>query len=158
MEHVFWGIAGKLAGRAGPNMAPWQPDALFEAGFRGVLTVNHGVDVLPHALRAAGLAHRRVRFPGGIPPHPDACDVALEALPDAYAFYREVRCDGPLLVHCSFGKDRTGLFIAYVLMRDEGLDVNAAIARLRAVRPIALSATGWEDLARRVLPHAVALS
>jgi len=58
-------------------------------------------------------------------------------------------------VHCSAGKDRTGLFMSYFLIREFGLDVDAAIMRVRAVRPQAMSALGWETLARRVLarPH-----
>jgi protein-tyrosine phosphatase len=150
MEHVFWALAGKLAGRAGPNQAPWDPAALRRGGFHAVLTVNGGIGVEPEALLAAGLAHLRVPFPKGIPPHPNALEVALAALPAAHAFYREQSREGAVLVHCTFGKDRTGLCIGYILMREQGLDADTAIERLRAMRPIALSADGWEALAREV--------
>ena len=153
MEHIFWAIPGKLAGRPGPNLVPWDPTGLRREGFSAVLTVNHGVDVDPAQLQAAGLAHRRVRFPGGIPPNPDALEVALEALPVALDFYREHSTRGPVLVHCSFGKDRTGLFIAHALVQEQGLAPDDALARLREVRPNALSATGWHTLARDVLHH-----
>lgn len=151
MEHVFWAIPDKLAGRPGPNRAPWDPAALYRGGFRAVLSVNSGLSVEPEALDAAGIAYRQVTFPGGIPPHADAATVALAALPVAYAFYREHSRDGAVLVHCSFGKDRTGLFLGYAMMQELGLDADAALQRLHAVRPIALSADGWEDLAREVL-------
>ena len=36
-------------------------------------------------------------------------------------------------------------------MREEGRDPDSAIARVRAVQPRALSAVGWESLARGVL-------
>jgi protein-tyrosine phosphatase len=54
-------------------------------------------------------------------------------------------------VHCSSGKDRTGLFLAYWAMRTEGLSAEAAIERVRSVRPIAFSAIGWDELALDVL-------
>jgi protein-tyrosine phosphatase len=151
MEHVFWAIPGKLAGRPGPNRAPWDPIALRRGGFRAVLSVNGGIDVEPDALRAAGLAHLRVPFPSGIPPHPNALEVALGALPAAYAFYQEHSRDGAVLVHCSFGKDRTCLCIGHILMQEQALDVNNTLARLHSMRSIALSADGWEALTRDVL-------
>jgi len=56
-----------------------------------------------------------------------------------------------VLVHCSAGKDRTGLFMSYSLMREHDLGVDEAIARVREVRPQAITALGWDALARRVL-------
>jgi hypothetical protein len=154
MQHVFWAIPGKLAGRPGPNREPWDPAELRRGGFRGVLTVNGGIDVDPEALRAAGLAHLHLPFPTGIPPHPNALEVALEALPAASAFYEEHSREGAVLVHCSFGKDRTCLCIGHILMQEQALDVDATLARLREMRSIALSADGWEALARDVFSRA----
>jgi protein-tyrosine phosphatase len=56
-----------------------------------------------------------------------------------------------VLVHCSSGKDRTGLFLSYFLCATEGLSPGDAIREVRRVRPIALSADGWETFAHRVL-------
>ena len=57
----------------------------------------------------------------------------------------------PIVVHCSAGNDRTGLVMSHFLIREFGLDVETAIARVREVRPRAMTARGWESLSRRVL-------
>ena len=56
-----------------------------------------------------------------------------------------------VLVHCSAGNDRTGLFLSYFLVRQAGMAADDAIQRVRAVRPTALSADGWETFARQLL-------
>jgi len=56
-----------------------------------------------------------------------------------------------VLVHCRSGKDRTGLFLTYYLCVTEGLTPSDAIGELRRVRPIALSAEGWESFSYQVL-------
>jgi protein-tyrosine phosphatase len=55
------------------------------------------------------------------------------------------------MVHCSAGKDRTCLLLAYYLMCTRQLSAPHAIAEVRSVRPIALSADGGEDFAYEVL-------
>ena len=77
------------------------------------------------------------------------------ALPRAYGFVQaELLRARPVLVHCSSGKDRTGLFFCYFLMRRFGLAPAPAIARVKALRPIALSADGWQEFAAEVLAAA----
>ncbi len=77
----------------------------------------------------------------------------MEALASAYEFVqRQVEQKKAVVVHCWSGKDRTGLFLCYyLLVRHDAFTPEEAIARVRQVRPIALTATGWEDLARAVL-------
>jgi protein-tyrosine phosphatase len=41
--------------------------------------------------------------------------------------------------------------MAYYLMRTEGVSVKESIARVKLVRPIALSAYGWDEFAVQVL-------
>jgi hypothetical protein len=41
--------------------------------------------------------------------------------------------------------------MCYFLIRESGMSIDDAIAEVRRVRPIALSAEGWEDLAVAVL-------
>jgi hypothetical protein len=43
------------------------------------------------------------------------------------------------------------MFMCYFLIRESGISADDAIAAVRRVRPIALSAEGWEDLAAVVL-------
>lgn len=70
----------------------------------------------------------------------------------AYEFaLDEIESGNSVLVHCRHGKDRTGLFMAYFLRQQFGLSTADAIERVKAVRPIALTAEGWEDFAIEVL-------
>ena len=63
----------------------------------------------------------------------------------------EIASGNPVLVHCRHGKDRTGLFMAYFLRRQSGLSSEDAIERVKKVRPIALTAQGWDEFALEVL-------
>ena len=88
------------------------------------------------------------------PPRPGDDVICLEVLPRAYEFVtKQMNRQRRVLVHCSSGKDRTGLFLSYFLMRHHHLSVSEAIRAVRAVRPIAISAMGWEAFATRVLSH-----
>lgn len=40
MQHLFWLVEGKIAGRSGPNKDPWDLAELKAAGIRAVLSVN----------------------------------------------------------------------------------------------------------------------
>jgi protein-tyrosine phosphatase len=152
VKHVFWLVPGRLAGRAGPNREPWDPRALRAMGIDVVLSLNDGECCNRAEIAAADLDYRCIALPPNEPPQPGDEAICAASLPVAYDFVRAHHADDRIvLVHCSAGKDRTGLFMSYFLMREHGLDVDAAIARVRDVRPRALSAMGWETLARRVL-------
>lgn len=155
MKEVFWLIPGKLAGRAGPNRVPWKLSTLREGGFGAVLSVNDGLLCHPTDFAAAGLGYACIPLSENAPPQPGDDATCLHALPLAFAFVQEQHGLGrATLVHCSSGKDRTGLFMAYFLMRDAGVPLVDAIARVKQVRPIALSAIGWDDFAVDVLRRA----
>jgi protein-tyrosine phosphatase len=78
----------------------------------------------------------------------------LAVLPQAYAFVKANIASGTItLVHCSSGKDRTGLFMAYFLVMS-GYSAVDAMTRVKAVRPIAFSADGWDVFALKVLTQA----
>jgi protein-tyrosine phosphatase len=152
MQHVFWLLPGRLAGRPGPNREPWDLGALRAMGIGAVLSVNDGEGCERAELATLGLAYLCVPLPPNEPPGAGDEEVCRAALPAAYEFVSaEHARRRAVLVHCSAGKDRTGLFMSYFLIREYGLDVDAAIMRVRAVRPQAMSALGWETLARRVL-------
>ncbi|MFO0757064.1 MAG: tyrosine-protein phosphatase [Byssovorax sp.] len=152
MNHVFWLIPGKLAGRPGPDREPWKLASLREAGIGAVLSVNDGFLCYPEDFEAAGLAYACVPFPDRAPPAPGDDDLCLRALPRARAFIVDQLDRGrTTLVHCASGKDRTGLVLAYHFMLETGATPEAAVAEIRRVRPIALSAPGWYDLALDLL-------
>lgn len=152
MRHVFWLVPGRLAGRPGPNREPWEPSALRALGIDVVLSLNDAEACDSDALAAHGIEHRCIALPPNEPPGPGDADVCRRGLPEAYALVAAQHTRGrTVLVHCSAGKDRTGMFMSYYLMREHGLGVDEAIARVREVQPRAMSAIGWEALARQVL-------
>jgi protein-tyrosine phosphatase len=158
MKFVFWMIPRVLAGRPGPAMVKWQPRALRAAGFHTVLNLS---DYAPDLTRldAAGLRSHWVPLPMDFPATEESEKQCLAALPRALAFLSaELEAGRRVLVHCFAGRDRTGMLLALFLARRDGLPADQAIARVREVRPEAISAPGWEALALRVIPTlAVAL-
>ncbi len=98
------------------------------------------------------MAYRCIPLSDNAPPREGDLDYCLEALPRAYDYVRAALAgERPVLVHCTAGKDRTGLFMCYFLIRESDVTAQEAISQVRRVRPIALSAEGWDDFAARVL-------
>jgi len=152
VRHVFWLRAGVIGGRSGPNLEPWDPRELAAGGIGAVLSLNDAALVRADELARAGLDHRWVPLSDSAPPRPCDLETCVEALPRALSFaLGAIARDRSVLVHCRSGKDRTGLFLAYYLRETEGMSVDEAIRAVRSVRPIALSADGWEVFALQVL-------
>jgi protein-tyrosine phosphatase len=91
------------------------------------------------------------------PPQFGDLHTCVAALPEGLSFVLASIASGRrVLVHCSSGKDRTGMFLTYYLCATEGLAPTRAIEEVRRVRPVALSAEGWEtltlDVLRELLP------
>ena len=152
MKQVFWLVPGALAGRSGPDQTPWAAEDLRAGGIGAVLSVNGGTACHAEDFTALGMSYRCIPLSENAPPRDGDIEHCLDALPEAYDYVRgELDRQRAVLVHCTSGKDRTGLFMCYFLIRESGISVNDAIAAVRRVRPIALSAEGWEDLAAVVL-------
>ncbi len=153
MDKIFWMIPGKVAGRSGPDQDPWDLETLRRGGIGAILSVNDGRACVPEEFAAAGMDYACIPLSANAPPLPGDEEICASALQRAYEFVgAQLAQERRALVHCSAGKDRTGLFLCYFLMRHEGLSPDEAIRAVRRVRPIALTAEGWEDLARQVLP------
>jgi protein-tyrosine phosphatase len=152
MKHIFWLINDELCGRSGPNHQPWRAQELKEAGVGAVLSVNNADSVYPDEFDSVGLSYRCIPLASNAPPRPGDLELCVERLALAYAHARdEIEAGRPLLVHCRHGKDRTGLFMAHYLKMQRELPTLDAIAAVKAVRPIALSADGWDQFAIEVL-------
>jgi len=148
VDSIYWLIDGLLAGRPGPVQAPWDTGELYAAGVRAVVSLNTEPD--PGEITAAGLRHHSLPLAPILPltgPLQEMILRELEAVLDTV--HAEVRAGQPVLIHCHAGKDRTGLALTAYLVRYHGLDIDTAIERVRAVRPIAMSAPGYEATARR---------
>jgi protein-tyrosine phosphatase len=154
VDQVFWVIPEKLAGRPGPDRVPWNVAALRAGGIGAVLSLNDGVLCHPQDFQAHNINYVCMPLSDNAPPLPGDDRICLEVLPRAYEFVSsQMNRQRRVLVHCSSGKDRTGLFLSYFLMQHAGLSVAEAMSGVREVRPIAMSAWGWEEFAKRVLAH-----
>ncbi len=152
MKHVFWLIENELCGRTGPNRDPWQPEEFARAGIGAILSVNRAESVDANELDSHGIAHKCVPLAANAPPEPGELELCLERLPIAYEYARShIELGRSVMVHCRQGKDRTGLFMAYYLMRQNKLSAGQAISQVKLVRPIAMTAEGWELFAPEVL-------
>jgi hypothetical protein len=149
MEHVFWVIDGLLGGRPGPVTAPWRAEQLRGGAVQVVVSLNREAD--GEELAAAGLVPPILPVTGALQ------DVLLHGLEEVLPrVHEEVAAGRATVIHCHEGKDRTGLALVAYLVRYEGAEIGDAIARVRAVRPIAMSAPGYEDTARRFAAEEVA--
>ena len=152
MRNVFWLRPGVIGGRTGPNHDSWDPRDLAAGGIGAVLSVNDAELVRPDELAAAGIEYCHVPLSDAAPPRPGDLEICVGALPRALAFVAgAIERRRGVLVHCRSGKDRTGLFLAYYLCVTEGLTPSEAIRELKRVRPIALTAEGWQSFAYQVL-------
>lgn len=152
MRHIFWLIPEVLAGRPGPDREPWDLDELNLLGIGAVLSVNDGVLCHPEDFARAGLEYRCFPLSPNAPPRPGDLEHCRQMLPEALAFVTRMReRSRATLVHCTSGKDRTGLFMAYYLTRTQSMSAKESVAAVRKVRPIAFSALGWEQFTVDVL-------
>ena len=152
MDHIFWLVPNLLAGRCGPDTEPWCLDDLRQSSIGAVLSVNDGELCRPEDFARRGLSYACIPLSSNAPPCDGDLEHCLSVLPAALAFAKEnIGRQIPLLVHCSAGKDRTGLFMAYYLMHCEDCSIEQAMKRVRAVRSVAFTADGWHDFAFQVL-------
>ena len=151
MQHVYWILPERLAGRPGPNKVAWDPTELASAGIGAVLSLD-ARDVDTGALAAAGIEHALIELPADDVADASTEAVCLERLPDTHAFLEaQAEAGRATLVHCSMGRDRTAMVLAYAVACLDDLDADSAVARVRDVRPDALFAKKWEPMALRII-------
>jgi protein-tyrosine phosphatase len=156
MRNVFWLREGVIAGRSGPNRDAWSPKELAGGRIGAVLSVNDGELVHSDDLCAIGINYSCIPLSDAAPPQPGDLQACVDALPKALRFVlSSIKTGRSVLVHCSSGKDRTGMFLTYYLCATESLAPARAIEEVRRVRPVALSAEGWETFALDVLRELV---
>jgi protein-tyrosine phosphatase len=152
MKHVFWLEPGRIAGRCGPNLEPWDPVELYAHGIGAVISVNNAERVYPEEFSALGIRYTHIPLSDAAPPRSGDLELNREQLPIAYDWITACLDDDlAVLIHCRSGKDRTGLLMAYYLIHRHAMGVQDAIARVKSVRPIAFSSEGWHEFALDVL-------
>lgn len=156
MKSVFWLIRDSIGGRPGPRFEAWSVAELRAAGFDAVINLSeHPSDI--GEFEAVGIEASWVPLPTDVPPTKESQERCVEALPRALEFVSAQMSKGrKVLVHCHAGKDRTGMLLAVLVAKKEGLTAQAAIEKVREVRPLAITAPGWEALALDVIPRVVA--
>lgn len=151
MKNVFWVLDSRLAGRCGPGYDPWSLAELRAAGFDAVLNLSE-FEPAASEFAAAQLDVAWVPLPDDCPALAATEEACLRNLPTAHGFVRSHLDAGrTVLVHCAWGRDRTGLLLAHHLSYSQGVSPEAAIAQVRQLCPKALSAPGWEQMAVRVI-------
>lgn len=143
----------QLPGRAGDYLQDlriirdWQPDLVISMTTKGEM-LQEGAASLGDDLRAAaiGWAHLPVTDFGVPPPEVQAAWVKVSA-----SAAQILSRGGRVLVHCRGGCGRSGM-VALRLMVEQGEQPEAALKRLRAVRPCAVETDGqfeWAAQAAR---------
>lgn len=151
MEHVFWLRKGKIAGRSGPNSNIWDLNKIKASGIASILSVNNGEAVHESMLSNLGMTYSNIPMSSNAPTRDGDKEFCLNNLPRAMEFIRENLINGPVLIHCRAGKDRTGMVMAAYLIEFERYNVKKAMEEVIAVRPIAFSAEGWKEFGLEVL-------
>jgi len=124
VRHVWTIDGGRVAGRCGPQKAPWDLRALRRAGFTAIVSLECD-DPFLGDIPAAGLRHVRLCVEDFSAPTLDQL-VAFNTLVE-----EELARGGKVLAHCYAGRGRTGTMLASRLIRG-GMSVEAAVKEVRA--------------------------
>ena len=151
MRYTYWVIDRLLAGRPGPTLYPWNPEELYQAGLRVIVSLAAEEPV--EDLEPYGFIHYRAAFPPVIL-YSEGMQKAFihQALPVWAFIHEQLTAGNPTLVHCHAGQDRTGAILAGYLIVYQGVAPATALQRLRAVKPTALSAEGFVGVLNLLTP------
>lgn len=145
MDKLFWLIPGKLAGRAGPVVEPWDLAAMRDAGVTAIVSTDE--DCHGESIKAEGIKHIQKFMPTAYPTNQALVEHFTDLVHDAaQEVIRELKEGGCVVVHCYAGRDRTGLVLSAVLMQLEGLSAKESFKRVRAIRPTAMTGPGVTDV------------
>jgi len=152
VNKIYWIEKGRLAGRCGPSVVPLDLNGLQRAGFSAVLSL----DAEEFKLIRPGPDSPEVKLihlTNSIPPKPIEKEIFAVRLPQAVDHAVEIvsRNEGPVLVHCHAGNDRTGGVLTGYLCLTANMTPRRALARVREANPDAISAEGYEEMILAIL-------
>ena len=151
MDNVFWLIPDRLAGRPGPGEAPWSLAELSSIGFRAVIDLTESEPARAEFERYQ-IEVGWYPIPNDFPANEETERICRKAIPEAHEYLlSQLDAGHKVLVHCAWGRDRTGLLLAYHAAVNMGDSPSLAIARVRRVRAKALTADGWEEMTERII-------
>lgn len=127
MNEIYWIEEGKLAGRCGPELHPWNLDELYNAGFRSIVSLEvDGID--KEEIKEKGFDHKIIYVE-------DHTSPTLNQIIEFNQYVGEkIREGKPVLVHCLGGIGRTGTMLASWLIWN-GMNPERAIKIIRGKRP-----------------------
>lgn len=121
---VLFRSDGPLAGEPDPDLTPWPPTTVIDLREAAEMSSDHPLTrdgVVVHSvplLAAAATVHQAESF--AMPESADLVALYSAMVDNGGAMIAEVArlvaaSDGPNLIHCAVGKDRTGVAIAIIL-------------------------------------------
>lgn len=142
MKHIYWVRANQLAGRPGPELAPWNPTELKSQKIGAVVSLCGPVSSEP--LMNAGIEHMPLVQPMVLLESEAMRERFVSIMGKVLPFIdRIVQGGQAVMVHCYYGCDRSGAVLACSLVAREGLAAEEAIAQVRGANPSAMSAYGY---------------
>ena len=136
-RNFSWLVEGKLAGCGRPESEA-ELSGLWSEGVRAIVSLT-GTPLYPEPVRRLGFEYLHSHISGA--PSPIQFTEIIEFIDNQNAKSK------PVVVHCSEGKGRTGTILAAYLVSN-GLTTDAAIERVRAMRPGSIQTLEQENALR----------
>ena len=91
-------------------------------------------------------------IPNDFPANEETERICRKVIPEAHEYLlSHLDAGDTVLVHCAWGRDRTGLLLACTMRVTMGESPFLAIAKVRRARAKALTANGWEEMAEKII-------
>ena len=134
-----WIVKGKLAG-SGMPMTFSQLVWTIRHGIKTIVTVRE--ISLPSKWFTEGAARNLDYLPLRVE---DYGSPTLEEIDSTVTFMKkQITNQKPVLVHCAAGKGRTGTILAAYLLKEESLNADQAIKKIRTLRPGSIQSESQE--------------
>lgn len=153
MKETFWIIPNKLAGRPGPELCPWSLNEFKQSQIDVFINLSLDEDNQLE-FEQFGIENIWIPLLDDYPANLETEKACRKIIPKSYDLLSElITKNKRVVVHCSWGRDRTGFLLAYYIMKTENISPIEAINRIRIVQPKAITAKGWEEMAIRIMSN-----